>query len=158
MILDFLWKFLSELLIHSFIMSDLSKLLSVAHLSWGTWAIRSRLIICLERPERFAHSRSFVLFINYHTNMTQLYLFEILFNFVFYTLLAGCWDSNPRCCDRSQPSFSFKIIQAHKQPWDTLPPNKKHTLILESVLKFFVNNQLLKWVLLVKTYCSTKYI
>ena len=48
-------------------MSDLSKLLSVAHLSWGTWAIRSRLIICLVRPERFAHSRSFVL-----SNLSEL--------------------------------------------------------------------------------------
>ena len=32
-----------------------------AHLSWVTWANCSHLLICHERPERFAHSRSFVL-------------------------------------------------------------------------------------------------
>ena len=42
-------------------MSDLSESLTVAHLSWATWTIRSALLICLERPERFAHSSSFVL-------------------------------------------------------------------------------------------------
>ena len=31
----------------------------VANLSWATWAIRSRLLICLERSERIAHSCSF---------------------------------------------------------------------------------------------------
>ena len=41
--------------------SHLSDLLTVAHLSWATWAICSRLLICLEWPEQFAHSRSFVL-------------------------------------------------------------------------------------------------
>ena len=65
----FLWandqfaKKTSDLLIRSFIMSTLSESLTllVAHLSWETWAIRSRLLICHERPERFTHSRSFVL-------------------------------------------------------------------------------------------------
>ena len=52
---------LSELLIHSFPLSDLSESLMVAHLSWSTWALRSRLLISSEWPERFAHSRSFVL-------------------------------------------------------------------------------------------------
>ena len=42
-------------------MSNLSKSLTVAHLSWVTWVIHSRLLICLERPEHFAHSHSFVL-------------------------------------------------------------------------------------------------
>ena len=32
-----------------------------AHLSWATRGKRSHLLICHERPERFAHSRSFVL-------------------------------------------------------------------------------------------------
>ena len=32
-----------------------------AHLSWATWANRSHSLICHERPERFAYSRSFVL-------------------------------------------------------------------------------------------------
>ena len=31
----------------------------VAHLSWATWAIRSRSPICLERSERITHSHSF---------------------------------------------------------------------------------------------------
>ena len=43
----------------SFIMIDLSQLLTVAHLSWVTWAIRSQLLICSEQSERIAHSRSF---------------------------------------------------------------------------------------------------
>ena len=34
---------------------------SFAHFLWATWANRSRSLICLERPERFAHSRSFPL-------------------------------------------------------------------------------------------------
>ena len=46
--------FLSKSLICSFIMSDLSESLMVAHgRSWS--------LICHERPEQFAHSRSFVL-------------------------------------------------------------------------------------------------
>ena len=49
------------MLIHSFIMSDLSESIMVAHLSWVTWAIRSRSLICLEQPEQFAHGHSFVL-------------------------------------------------------------------------------------------------
>ena len=54
-------KILSKSLICSIFMSNLSDSLMVAHLSWATWAIRSRSLICLERPERFAHSCSFVL-------------------------------------------------------------------------------------------------
>ena len=50
----------SNLLIRSSIMSNLSKLLTVAHLSFATWGIHSRLLIWHERPERFAHSHSFV--------------------------------------------------------------------------------------------------
>ena len=42
-------------------LSDLSKSLMVAHLSWAIWAIRSRPLISSERPERFAHGFSFVL-------------------------------------------------------------------------------------------------
>ena len=45
----------------SFIISHLSKSLLVAHLSWATWAICSWSLICLDRPERFAHRCSFVL-------------------------------------------------------------------------------------------------
>ena len=40
-------------------MSNLSELLTVAHLSWATWAIHSRSLICLEQSERIPHSRSF---------------------------------------------------------------------------------------------------
>ena len=32
-----------------------------AHLSWATWVNCSHLLICHEQPERFAHSRSFIL-------------------------------------------------------------------------------------------------
>ena len=39
-------------------MSNLSDLLTVAHLSWASWGIRSQSLIC---PERFAHSLSLVL-------------------------------------------------------------------------------------------------
>ena len=34
---------------------------SLAHFLWATWANRSWSLICLERPERFAHGRSFPL-------------------------------------------------------------------------------------------------
>ena len=54
-------KFLSESLIRSFPLSNLSKSLAVAHLSWATWAIGSRSLISSERPEWFAHGHSFVL-------------------------------------------------------------------------------------------------
>ena len=43
----------------SFVLSDLSDLLTVAHFLWATWAIRSRSLICLELSEQIAHSRSF---------------------------------------------------------------------------------------------------
>ena len=50
-----------ESLICSFPLSNLSKPLTVAHLSWVTWAICSRSLISSERPERFTHGPSFVL-------------------------------------------------------------------------------------------------
>ena len=49
----------SDSRLHSFIMIDLSELLTVALLTWATWAIRSQLLICLEQYERIAHRRSF---------------------------------------------------------------------------------------------------
>ena len=45
--------------IHSFLVSDLSDSLTVAHLSWATWAICSQSLICLQRSEQIAHSLSF---------------------------------------------------------------------------------------------------
>ena len=51
----------SDLLIHSFIMSDLSESLTVTHLSWVTWVICSWSLFWHEQPEWFAHRRSFVL-------------------------------------------------------------------------------------------------
>ena len=51
----------SDLLICSFMMSDLSESLTVALLSWVTWAICSWSLFCHERLEQFAHSCSFVL-------------------------------------------------------------------------------------------------
>ena len=51
----------SDSLICSFIMSDLSKLLTIALLSWATWAIWSTLLICPEQSEKITHSHSFVL-------------------------------------------------------------------------------------------------
>ena len=48
----------SDLLIHSFIMCNLSKSLMVALLSWVTWAIRSQSLICPERSEQIVHSCS----------------------------------------------------------------------------------------------------
>ena len=61
-LLDFFSRnVLSESLICSFIMSELSESLTVADLSWATWVICSRSLICLEQPERFAHGRLFVL-------------------------------------------------------------------------------------------------
>ena len=56
-----LLKKTSYLLICSFTMSNLSKSLTGALLSWATWAICSQLLICHERPEQFPHSCSFVL-------------------------------------------------------------------------------------------------
>ena len=43
----------------SFVMSDLSDLLTVAHLTWATWAIGSQSLTCPEQSEQIAHSRSF---------------------------------------------------------------------------------------------------
>ena len=42
----------SDSLICSFILSDLSKSLTVTHLSWVPWVIRSQSVICPERSER----------------------------------------------------------------------------------------------------------
>ena len=39
-------------------MSNLSDSLTVAHFLWATWVICLRSLICLERSERIAHSRS----------------------------------------------------------------------------------------------------
>ena len=56
-----LLKKVSNLLICPFLVSDLSDLLTIAHFWWATWANRSRSLSFGERPEWFAHSRSFVL-------------------------------------------------------------------------------------------------
>ena len=45
----------------SFIMSNLSKLLTVVHLSWAIWGICSQSLFWHEQPEQFAHSHLFVL-------------------------------------------------------------------------------------------------
>ena len=45
----------------SFIMSNLSKTLTVAHLSWVSWAIHSRSLFWYVWPDWLAHSHSFVL-------------------------------------------------------------------------------------------------
>ena len=52
---------MSDSLICSFILSVLSKLLTIAHLSWVTWVIRSWWLFWHEWPEWFAHSHSYVL-------------------------------------------------------------------------------------------------
>ena len=54
---SFLVSDLSDLLICSFIMSNLSNLLTVTHLSWAIWAIRSQSTICPERSERMSDER-----------------------------------------------------------------------------------------------------
>ena len=43
----------------SFVMSDLSNSLTVAHLSWATQELRSQSLMCLEQSEWITHSRSF---------------------------------------------------------------------------------------------------
>ena len=43
----------------AFAFFDYCTLGTVAHILWVTWAICSRLLICLERSERIVHSRSF---------------------------------------------------------------------------------------------------
>ena len=53
-------KKLSDSLIRSFMMSDLSDSLMVAHFLWATLAICSWSLIFFEQTERFAHSRSFL--------------------------------------------------------------------------------------------------
>ena len=50
----------SDLLICSFIMSNLSYLLTFAHFSWATWSICSLWLICPEWPVRTAQICSFV--------------------------------------------------------------------------------------------------
>ena len=54
---SFLVSDLSDLLICSFIMSNLSNLRTVTHLSWAIWAIRSQSTICPERSERMSDER-----------------------------------------------------------------------------------------------------
>ena len=49
---------MSNLSSHSFVMSNLSNLLTIAHLSWATWAISSLFLICPEQSEQMAQSCS----------------------------------------------------------------------------------------------------
>ena len=48
-------KKMSDSLIRSFLVSDLSDSLTIAHFLWATWGNRSFLLIFGERPERFTH-------------------------------------------------------------------------------------------------------
>ena len=82
-ILDlFSQKILSELLIPSFIISNLSESITVTHLSCATWGIRSRSLFCLERPEPFAHSCSFVL-----SNLSKSLTVTVLFTFHYINIV-----------------------------------------------------------------------
>ena len=54
-----LLKKVSNLLIRSFFVSDLSDLLMVAHFLWATWANRSWSLIFSERHEQFTHIAHF---------------------------------------------------------------------------------------------------
>ena len=51
-------KKMSDSLIRSFLVSDLSDLLMIAHFLWAMWTNRSWSLIFDERLERFAHDRS----------------------------------------------------------------------------------------------------
>ena len=64
---------------------------SFAHLSWVTWANCSHLLICHERPERFAHSRSFVL-----SNLSE--------SLTFAHLSWAIW-AHERMCDEQMSKF-----------------------------------------------------
>ena len=48
-------ELMSDSLIHSFLVSDLSDSLTIAHSFQANWANCSQSLICPERPERFAH-------------------------------------------------------------------------------------------------------
>ena len=48
-------KKISDSLIRSFLVSDLSDSLTIAHFLWVIWVNRSWLLIFGERPERFSH-------------------------------------------------------------------------------------------------------
>ena len=52
-------KKIGDSLIRSFLLSDLSDSLTIAHFLWATWANRSGLLIFGELPERFAHIAHF---------------------------------------------------------------------------------------------------
>ena len=43
----------------SFVMSNLSASLTIAFFIWATWVLCSQSLICLQRSEQIAHSRSF---------------------------------------------------------------------------------------------------
>ena len=53
--------FVSDSLIRSFVLSDVSESLTFAHMLWAIWAIRSQSLTSHERPERIAHIRSYAM-------------------------------------------------------------------------------------------------
>ena len=88
---------MSESLICSFIMSDLSTSFTVCHLSWAPWAMRSRSLICLERPERFDHGDSFVLR-DLSESLTVAHLICAKWVMSEWANSNPCWEYCLYCC------------------------------------------------------------
>ena len=55
--MSYLLKKMSDSLIRSFLVSDLSDSLTIAHFLWAPWANRSRTLIWFKRNERWANER-----------------------------------------------------------------------------------------------------
>ena len=93
---SFLWQdgwmsdWLKKWVICSFLVSDLSDLLMVAHFWWATWVNRAWSLIFSERPERFAHSRSFVMS-NLSDSLTSLFIKEGMSELLIFASERSTW-------------------------------------------------------------------
>ena len=120
--LDFFSQnFLSKSLICLFCLSDLSKSLTVAHLSQATWANSSRSLICLKRPDRFAQGHSFPLS-DLNDSLTVTHLsWAIWANHSFYLSKMSKW-ANVRMSDGRMSNFPalFPLDSLFSIFWSTV--------------------------------------
>ena len=123
----------------SFVMSDLSDSLTVAHLSWGTWANRSHFFICPERFEqmsewamsKWANSQSWSLFDLLIRNIN--FMSTLQFSMIFF-----CKNNWKQKILNGLDTFSiiYKIppLSPVRKGWSTLQEEEQALLVYLHIL------------------------
>ena len=118
----------------SFVMSDLSDSLTVAHLSWGTWANRSHFFICPERFEqmsewamsKWANSQSWSLFDLLIRNIN--FMSTLQFSMIFFCKIN--WKQKfLNGLDTFSIIYKIPPLSTPRKGWSTLQEEEQALLV-----------------------------